>query len=89
MSVWQQLLMQIFYKGSDPSKSPICTGGLQPLSNTMLLGATRVSLSNGISFAQRLYKCDDRWTDHATVPSVAILGIADGFKLEKNETLVF
>jgi len=63
--------------------------GPVPLSNTMLLETASVSLPNSISFhptplTSRMYECDgrhthrqtDRQTDHATVTSVTIGGIA-------------
>jgi len=56
-------------------------GGSGPLSSTMLLGTTRASLPNGISFCPTaLAGCTsvtDGWMDHATVTSVTTDSIAE------------
>jgi len=70
-----------------PTPNPLHMG--RPgLSNTMILATTWVSLPNGIRRPKALEgfrnKCD-RWTyrqtDHATITSIAIGGIAEYYKL--------
>jgi len=79
--VWPQFAMQILTgSGSSDPKSPLPMKGLGHLSNRMLLGTTRVSLPNGISFRPTaLPGCirvadgqTDRQTDRRAVTSVAI-----------------
>jgi len=54
----------------------------RPLSNTVLLETTRVSLPNGISFCGLFLSgcASDRHTEHATIKSVAVGGIVECFQ---------
>jgi len=69
-----------FRSAGAPDQISPSRGGTGPLSNTVLLGMTRVSLINGISFRPTVLawctSVTDGQTDHATVTWVAIGRIA-------------
>jgi len=71
IKVWAPFAMQILTESSDPQIFP-SLGELGPLSNTILLGSTGVSLPNGISFrpialAGYMSVTDDIQTDRQTM----------------------
>jgi len=78
VTVWTQFAMQIL-SGVPTPKSPLPVGRPGPPSNTMLLGTTSVSLSNGIHYVQcfsRVHECDRQTDGPLADTSVAIGGIA-------------
>jgi len=72
VTVWPQFAMQVLTEGSDPQYDPpnLLFRGVEPgpLSNTMLLGTTLVSLLNGISFRSTLFAGCTSVTDRQTMP---------------------
>jgi len=78
VTVWPQSVMQIFTGASDPQISPTVGDRGPYLIQYYLLGTTRVSLPNDISFCPTaLAECTsvtDEQTDRRTVTSVAIDG---------------
>ena len=76
VTVWLQFAMQILTGSTDSQIYPLPEETAVSLTNTVLLGTIQVSLPNGTSFPPTsLAGCTsvtDRWTDHATVTSVAV-----------------
>jgi len=76
VTVWPQFAIQILTGISTPN-SPLVVGRTEPLSNTVLLGTTWVSLPNGISSRPTIlakctsvHECDRqtyRRTDHGNI----------------------